>query len=88
VNICRSRRRDFASVAVFDRHRTGLHAYTLLEGLDIPDLQVAMERFGGSVAANPVGDDDRSTLPAARLSSRCPPVSSEREEQRDARDQC
>lgn len=33
LNLCRSCDTDFASVAAFDRHRTGVHDYTLAEGL-------------------------------------------------------
>jgi hypothetical protein len=33
MNLCRSCDTDFASVAAFDRHRTGTHEYTLSEGL-------------------------------------------------------
>ena len=33
MNLCRSCGEDFASVAAFDRHRVGWHAYTLVEGL-------------------------------------------------------
>lgn len=33
LNLCRCCGRDFASVAAFDRHRTGVHAYTHREGL-------------------------------------------------------
>lgn len=33
MNLCRSCGEDFASVDLFDRHRVGLHAYTLSEGL-------------------------------------------------------
>lgn len=34
MNLCRSCNEDFASVAAFDRHRTGVHAYTFREGLE------------------------------------------------------
>jgi hypothetical protein len=33
VNLCTACRRDFSSVAAFDRHRTGKHAYDFVEGL-------------------------------------------------------
>jgi hypothetical protein len=33
VNLCRSCGEDFGSVALFDAHRVGRHAYTLSEGL-------------------------------------------------------
>jgi hypothetical protein len=35
VNFCRACRQDFGSVSAFDTHRTGKHAYTYLEGLDM-----------------------------------------------------
>lgn len=33
MNLCCTCGMDFASVAAFDRHRTGVHAYTFWEGL-------------------------------------------------------
>jgi hypothetical protein len=38
VNLCCACQTDFASVAAFDRHRIGVHAFTFSEGLafDIP----------------------------------------------------
>jgi hypothetical protein len=38
MNLCGSCGEDFSSVAAFDKHRTGTHAYTFAEGLafDIP----------------------------------------------------
>jgi hypothetical protein len=33
VNLCRGCGEDFASVAAFDRHRVGVHTYTLTQGL-------------------------------------------------------
>jgi hypothetical protein len=35
VNLCRSCGCDFASVAAFDRHRTGVYVYTHAEGLEL-----------------------------------------------------
>jgi hypothetical protein len=35
VNLCRACRRDFSSVAAFDRHRVGRHAYDFAEGLEL-----------------------------------------------------
>jgi hypothetical protein len=34
LNLCRSCDTDFASAAAFDRHRTGVHEYTFLEGVE------------------------------------------------------
>jgi hypothetical protein len=33
LNLCRSCDQDFASVAAFDQHRVGVHAYSYWEGL-------------------------------------------------------
>ena len=33
LNLCCSCQQDFASVAAFDRHRTGVHEYDFAEGL-------------------------------------------------------
>jgi hypothetical protein len=33
MNFCRGCGEDFASVAAFDRHRVGVHAYTFAQGL-------------------------------------------------------
>lgn len=33
MNLCRACGQDFSSVGLFDRHRTGRHAYTFAEGL-------------------------------------------------------
>lgn len=33
MNECGSCGRDFASVAAFDRHRSGVHAYTYIQGM-------------------------------------------------------
>jgi hypothetical protein len=33
MNLCRACGKDFASVAAFDRHRVGVHAYTFRQGL-------------------------------------------------------
>jgi hypothetical protein len=35
LNLCCSCKTDFASVAAFDRHRVGKHAYTYREGLEM-----------------------------------------------------
>jgi hypothetical protein len=35
LNLCRSCDTDFSSVAAFDRHRTGVHEYTFLEGIEL-----------------------------------------------------
>lgn len=35
LNLCRSCETDFSSVAAFDRHRTGTHEYTFLEGIEL-----------------------------------------------------
>jgi hypothetical protein len=35
LNLCRSCGSDFASVSAFDRHRTGVHAYTHEQGLQL-----------------------------------------------------
>ena len=35
MNLCSVCRCDFASVAAFDRHRTGRHAYLYREGLEM-----------------------------------------------------
>jgi hypothetical protein len=40
VNLCRACDTDFASVAAFDAHRIGKHAYTITEGLRLdPPLE-------------------------------------------------
>ena len=33
MNYCRTCKTDFGSVSAFDRHRVGVHAYSLAEGL-------------------------------------------------------
>lgn len=33
MNLCRDCNNDFSSLAAFDKHRTGTHAYTSTEGL-------------------------------------------------------
>jgi hypothetical protein len=35
MNLCRSCNQDFSSVAMFDRHRVGKHAYLYREGLNM-----------------------------------------------------
>jgi hypothetical protein len=35
VNLCARCRSDFASVTAFDKHRTGVHAFTFAEGLEM-----------------------------------------------------
>lgn len=35
MNLCTACREDFSSVAAFDRHRVGRHAYDFAEGLEL-----------------------------------------------------
>jgi hypothetical protein len=35
LNLCRACDTDFSSVAAFDRHRTGTHDYSFLEGVEL-----------------------------------------------------
>jgi hypothetical protein len=51
LNLCRACGCDFASLAAFDRHRTGVHAYTYSEGL----------------RRDPPVDDGRRCLDAAEM---------------------
>ena len=39
LNLCRSCKTDFASVAAFDRQRTGTHEYTFMEGLKMAPVE-------------------------------------------------
>jgi hypothetical protein len=38
LNQCGACRKDFTSIASFDRHRVGVHAYTYSQGLRFPEL--------------------------------------------------
>lgn len=64
MNFCRSCNTDFGSVAAFDAHRTGVHAYTFMEGarrvppvedgrrcLDVREMASMRRRDGGAVFA-------------------------------------
>lgn len=51
MNLCRACNTDFASVAAFDRHRVGKHAFTFSEGLKM----------------NPPRDDGRRCLDADEM---------------------
>lgn len=47
MNLCRSCGEDFATVAAFDEHRTGYHAYTYSEGLkQEPPVEDGRRCFG------------------------------------------
>jgi hypothetical protein len=78
MNLCRACGEDFASVNLFDRHRVGVHAYSLPEGLRMEPpredgrrcLTAAEMRDRGWVRNGRGGWTDPAKHPGARLRPR------------------
>lgn len=62
MNLCTTCQQDFGSVAAFDRHRVGVHAYTFSEGmrmvpprddgrrcLDVSEIEALLDKHGRRV---------------------------------------